>query len=128
MSKKWLTLSVGEPRPAIDWARADAAPHAGQPDDESPELTEAEAVRLRPLAQVLADSEKGRQRITISLDRTVVDQFKALAGGRGYQSLINSTLRAALSTQGGSAGSAPLETIKQALREVLQEARTPDKP
>ena len=34
-----------------------------------------------------------KQRITISLDITVIEYFKAKAGERGYQTLINETLR-----------------------------------
>ena len=34
-----------------------------------------------------------KQRITILLDTTVIEYFKAKAGERGYQTLINETLR-----------------------------------
>ena len=35
----------------------------------------------------------GKRRITITLDDAVVRAYKARAGGRGYQTLINETLR-----------------------------------
>lgn len=35
----------------------------------------------------------GKQRINIMLDAPIVEHFKALAGDRGYQTLINDTLR-----------------------------------
>ena len=38
-------------------------------------------------------SATSKERITIRLDTDVVEQFKALAGGAGYQALINVALR-----------------------------------
>ena len=35
----------------------------------------------------------GKLRINIMLDAPIVEHFKALAGDRGYQTLINDTLR-----------------------------------
>ena len=52
-----------------------------------------------------------KQRITISLDTHVVDFFKSRAGKRGYQTLINETLRRA----------AEREELEDALRRVLRE-------
>ena len=52
-----------------------------------------------------------KQRITISLDTHVVDFFKSRAGKRGYQTLINETLRRA----------ADREELEDALRRVLRE-------
>lgn len=53
----------------------------------------------------------GKQRITIMLDDAVVQAYKARAGGRGYQTLINETLRRGLQA----------DAIKEALREVIRE-------
>ena len=36
---------------------------------------------------------KGKVRVNIYLDNEVIDYFKARAGGRGYQTLINETLK-----------------------------------
>jgi uncharacterized protein (DUF4415 family) len=38
----------------------------------------------------------GKTRITINLDDAVLQAYKARAGGRGYQTLINETLREAM--------------------------------
>jgi len=41
----------------------------------------------------------GKQRITIMLDDAVIQAYKERSGGRGYQNLINKTLRDALRSQ-----------------------------
>ena len=53
----------------------------------------------------------GKKRISIMLDAAIIDHFKATAGDRGYQTLINETLRKAV------AG----ESIATELRAVLRE-------
>ncbi len=98
-------------RSKIDWTRVDAAPLADSPDEDSPELTAADFLQLRPLSQVLPTLGLGKQRITIMLDEAVVQAYKAKAGGRGYQTLINETLRRALEA----------DSLKEALREVIRE-------
>ncbi|NOT13814.1 MAG: toxin-antitoxin system antitoxin subunit [Methylococcaceae bacterium] len=86
---------------------------ADVPDDDSPELT-AEAFRqLKPIGQVLPELNLGKQRITIMLDEAVIKAYKAKAGGRGYQTLINETLRRGLEA----------DSVKEALREVFREER-----
>jgi len=61
--------------------------------DEYPKVTQADLdqatfrVGLKPAPR--------KQRITISLDTNLVEYFKARAGKRGYQTLINQTLRQA---------------------------------
>ena len=95
----------------IDWAVVNAAPLADVPDEESPELTTAEFAELRPLFEVFPGLGTGKQRITIMLDESVVKAYKAKAGGRGYQTLINDTLRRALEA----------DSVKEALREVIRE-------
>ncbi|MGZ4968764.1 MAG: BrnA antitoxin family protein [Methylobacter sp.] len=107
MSKRNLKNKPSE----IDWAAVDAAPLADVPDEDAPELTGAEFSELRPLAEALPELGIGKQRITIMLDEAVVQAYKAKAGGRGYQTLINETLRKALE----------LDNVKEALREVIRE-------
>lgn len=107
MSKRNLKTKPSE----IDWSAVDAAPLADMPDEDSPELTVAEFSELRPLAEVLPQLGLGKQRITIMLDEAVVRAYKAKAGGRGYQTLINETLRKALEA----------DSVKEALREVIRE-------
>lgn len=71
--------------------------------DDAPPLTQAdfdqahfrvgarEATRADWQASVRA--RVGKQRINIMLDAPIVEHFRALAGDRGYQTLINDTLR-----------------------------------
>jgi len=108
---KNLKLKASDAAPVIDWAVVDAAPLASVPDDDSPELTRAQAAQLRPLGDVLPEFSTGKTRITINLDDAVLQAYKARAGGRGYQTLINETLRRALQA----------DALKEALREVIRE-------
>lgn len=111
MNNKNLKLKASETAPAIDWAAVDAAAMSGVPDEDSPELTVAQAEQLRPLAEVLPAFSTGKTRITIHLDDVVLQAYKARAGGRGYQTLINETLRRGLAA----------DAVKEALREVIRE-------
>jgi len=95
----------------IDWALVDSAPLADSPDEDSPELTTTEFSQLTPVNTLLPELALGKQRITIMLDAAVIQAYKIKAGGRGYQTLINETLRRALET----------ENVKEALREVIRE-------
>ncbi|MBU0500912.1 MAG: BrnA antitoxin family protein [Gammaproteobacteria bacterium] len=52
-----------------------------------------------------------KQKINITLDADVLAWFKEQAGGRGYQTLINATLREAMQRKG----------IEEALRRVIRE-------
>jgi uncharacterized protein (DUF4415 family) len=111
VNNKNLKLKASETAPAIDWAAVDAAPKSGLPDEDSPELTAAQAAQLRALADVLPAFSSGKTRITIHLDDVVLQAYKARAGGRGYQTLINETLRRGLAA----------DAVKEALREVIRE-------
>lgn len=111
MNKKSLKLKASETAPVIDWAAVNAAPLASTPDDDSPELTAAQAAQLRPLVDLVPTFSTGKTRITINLDDAVLQAYKARAGGRGYQTLINETLRRGLAT----------DSLKEALREVIRE-------
>ncbi len=107
-NKKSLT-----PSSKIDWSVIDVAPLADTPDDDSPELDTAQFSKLKPLHEVLPDLDLGKKRITIMLDTAVINAYKAKAGGRGYQTLINETLRRGLLA----------DSVKEALREVLREEK-----
>lgn len=111
MNKRNLKLKAAEVAPAIDWAAVNAAPLSSVPDEDSPELTATQAAQLRPLTDVLPAFSSGKTRITINLDDAVLQAYKARAGGRGYQTLINETLRRALAA----------DAMKEALREVIRE-------
>ena len=52
-----------------------------------------------------------KQKVNIALDPDVVEWFKQQAGGRGYQTLINATLREAMQHK----------TIEETLRRVIRE-------
>ena len=56
----------------------------------------------------------GKQRVNIYLDSAVVEHFKAQAGGRGYQTLINETLKQSI--QGESIEKTIRHTIQQELK------------
>jgi uncharacterized protein (DUF4415 family) len=79
-------------------------------DEDNPEWTEADFARARPAAEVLpaafmgaaagsgrspagAVSVGARQRVTLSLDRDVLEAFRAT--GPGWQNRINEVLRKA---------------------------------
>ena len=71
--------------------------------DDAPKLTQDDFDRAsfrvgkKPVSkakwQEAVRSRIGKQRINIMLDVPIVEHFKALAGERGYQTLINDTLR-----------------------------------
>jgi uncharacterized protein (DUF4415 family) len=56
----------------------------------------------------------GKQRVNIFLDRAVIDFFKAKAGARGYQTLINDSLRDVV--RGEDLAKLIRRTIRQELR------------
>lgn len=76
--------------------------------DDAPTLTQADFERARFRVggkeasradwQTAVRARVGKLRINIMLDAPIVDHFKALAGERGYQTLINDTLRRVIET------------------------------
>jgi uncharacterized protein (DUF4415 family) len=58
---------------------------------------------------------RGKKRLTMYLDAALVEYFKAKAGPRGYQTLINDALREAIER----------ETLEDTLRRVLREEAAP---
>lgn len=52
-----------------------------------------------------------KQRVNIYLDAAVVEHFKATAGARGYQTLINEALKDSIRS----------DTLEQTLRRVLRQ-------
>jgi uncharacterized protein (DUF4415 family) len=55
-----------------------------------------------------------KQRVNIFLDGAVIEHFKAKAGDRGYQTLINETLKQAI--QADSLEAVVRKTIREELR------------
>ena len=72
-------------------------------DDDAPKLTQAafDGGKLRVAGrdanraewQTAVRARVGKLRVNIMLDAPIVEHFKALAGNRGYQTLINDSLR-----------------------------------
>ena len=58
---------------------------------------------------------RGKKRLTMYLDAALVEYFKAKAGTRGYQTLINEALKQAIER----------ETLEETLRRVLCEESAP---
>lgn len=115
MNKRNLKLKPSDPAPQIDWAAVDAAPLADTPDDDSPELTLAQAAKLRPLGEAMPELATTKTRVSIMLDASVIAYFRAKASGRGYQTLINQALHQAMVG----------EQIESTLRRVIREELRP---
>lgn len=77
--------------------------------DEYPKVTQRDLDRA--IYRVGLKPAPRKQRITISLDTSLVEYFKAKAGKRGYQTLINETLRQAKER----------EELASTLRRVIRE-------
>jgi uncharacterized protein (DUF4415 family) len=58
-----------------------------------------------------------KQRVNIYLDTAIIEHFKAKAGERGYQTLINDALRQALQAESIEA------TIKRTIQEELRKSK-----
>ena len=58
---------------------------------------------------------RGKKRLTMYLDAALVEYFKAKAGTRGYQTLINEALKQAIER----------ETLEETLRRVIREESPP---
>ena len=56
-------------------------------------------------------AQLGKRQVNMMLDRAVVAHFKAQAGGRGYQTLINEALREAMQR----------EALEKVLRRIVRE-------
>ncbi len=82
---------------------------------EYPEITRADMDRAR--FRVNLRDVPRKQRVNIMLDTGIIAFFKAKAGERGYQTLINETLKQAIHRE-------DLEkTLRRILREELTHAR-----
>lgn len=79
--------------------------------DEYPKVTQADLDRAT--FRVGLKPAPRKQRITISLDTGLIEYFKAKAGKRGYQTLINETLRQAKERE------ELVSTLRRVIREEL---------
>jgi hypothetical protein len=75
-------------------------------------------VTAAPLPPADEGALRGKTRLTMYLDVNVVEYFRTRAGGRGYQTLINETLRRAIEQ----------ENLENVLRRVIREEARPRPP
>jgi len=93
-----------------DWRRVRAMRDADVDLSDIPEVTAEMAARgvMRVAGRVVP---RGKRRLTMYLDAAIVEYFKARAGERGYQTLINAALKQAIER----------EALEDTLRRVLRE-------
>lgn len=84
--------------PVISNDVGDDAPKLTQENFDSAKLRVAGRDVNRAEWQTAAHARVGKQRINIMLDAPIIEHFKALAGNRGYQTLINDSLRRVIET------------------------------
>ncbi len=114
-------MSASNQNLGSDMARVDAHEILPHEYNELPELTEADLERgVWKIAGKEVTPEEGKaafrsamkkQKINITLDPDVLGWYRAQAGGRGYQTLINATLREAMTNK----------TIEDTLRKIIRE-------
>jgi uncharacterized protein (DUF4415 family) len=63
--------------------------------------------------QAAAQKRLGKKRISIMLDAAIIEHFKTAAGERGYQTLINDTLRRAVE------GEALISEVRHVIQQEL---------
>jgi uncharacterized protein (DUF4415 family) len=96
-------MSERKPNAPVTWA------FETRDEDDAPELTSADLNRRTVtwrLGDTVVSPEVGRQamrrvlvgktRVNMHLDNDVIAYFRNIAGGRGYQTLINSALRSVM--------------------------------
>ena len=93
-----------------DWARVRALQNADIDLSDIPEITAETAGHgiVRVAGKTVA---RGKRRLTMYLDAAIVEFFKARAGERGYQTLINEALKQSIER----------ENLESTLRRVLRE-------
>ncbi|MBI3069186.1 MAG: BrnA antitoxin family protein [Betaproteobacteria bacterium] len=93
-----------------DWPRVKAMREADIDLSDIPEITAEMAARgvVRVAGKVVP---RGKKRLTMYLDNAIVEFFKARAGARGYQTLINEALKQAVER----------ESLEDTLRRVIRE-------
>ena len=98
--------------------------HVSEDYDEYPEISEEDMARGRfrinmkdvSREEWCASVNAKKQRINIMLDASIVSWFKTQAGDRGYQTLINETLKQAINHQDIES------TLRRVVREELKKA------
>ena len=95
---------------------SDDAPRLTQADFDRAQFRIAGQAANKSDWQAAVRAKTGKLRINIMLDAPIVEHFKALAGERGYQTLINDTLRRAV------AGERLEADLRAIIREELHSA------
>jgi uncharacterized protein (DUF4415 family) len=91
-------------------------------EDKDIDLTDIPEITAEQLGQAILrvggkPISKGKVRVNMYLDSEVVEYFKAQAGSRGYQTLINETLKESMR------GDKLEAIIRQVIREELSTAK-----
>lgn len=94
-------------------ARADDAPQLTQANFDRAEYRVGGKKVAKAEWQAAAQKQLGKKRISIMLDAIVIEHFKSAAGERGYQTLINDTLRRAVE------GEALLSEVRHVIQQEL---------
>ena len=97
-----------------DWPRLKSMRDADIDLSDQPEIT-AEMAAHGVVRVAGREVPRGKTRLTMYLDNAVVEFFKARAGERGYQTLINQALKHAIER----------ESLEDTLRRVLREETAP---
>jgi uncharacterized protein (DUF4415 family) len=87
MSKKFISKDS-----QTNWQRINSMRDEDIDTSDIPEVTEDQMAKAK-LRLGGRDVSKGKVRVNIFLDAEVAAYFKAKAGGRGYQTLINEALK-----------------------------------
>ncbi len=81
-------------------------------EDEYPEVTQSDLDRAT--FRVGLKPAPRKRRVTIMLDTILIEYFRAKAGGRGYQTLINDALRQSVKR----------DDLEETLRRIIREELT----
>jgi uncharacterized protein (DUF4415 family) len=73
-----------------------------------------DAGKLVPRQRTAGRLVPPKKRVTIYLDTALVEHFKSMAGARGYQTLINETLKSSIQQVDIA------ETVRQVIREEMR--------
>jgi len=84
-------------------------------DDDAP-ITQGDidAGKLIPRQRAAGRVVQPKKRVTLYLDAALVERFKRMAGERGYQTLINETLKSSVQQVDIA------ETLRQVIREEMR--------
>jgi uncharacterized protein (DUF4415 family) len=94
-------------------ARSDDAPKITQANFDHAEYRVSGKKVTKTEWQAAAQKQLGKKRISIMLDAAIIEHFKTAAGERGYQTLINDTLRRAVE------GEALISEVRHVIQQEL---------